>query len=341
MNQVQKKNEALSILSTLIDSYEHTDISKLSKEQLLQLAQLTSIDKLKNQFRNEAKKAKFDLSQKLSAFWSLNTSKGKGKSENTKKAYTHSIDNFMAWLAVENIHLLDVDYYVVDRFVSVLSGSDAQKSKLISGVRAFYSSLERWGDVERNPFLGVKISKGHRVRELIVPSLEEIQALKTHINIKKIEKGRGAQLAQKAACDMEIIIDLLIETGLRCGAVQTITFHHGNVIRYDSKGKMNLEKTLSPELYKRLKAVNLSEYSEIRISKNLENYQLQMNGYKQGERGKAEKAGVNFIHPHSFRHYFSVNHYRTNKDLYALKTLLDHSSVTITEQYLRSLKVYE
>jgi integrase len=40
---------------------------------------------------------------------------------------------------------------------------------------------------------------------------------------------------------------------------------------------------------------------------------------------------------HDFRHYFSVQEYRKNKDIYRLSKLLGHTSLQTTESYLKAL----
>ena len=42
---------------------------------------------------------------------------------------------------------------------------------------------------------------------------------------------------------------------------------------------------------------------------------------------------------HDFRHYFAASEYRKDKDIYRLSKLLDHTNISITETYLRSLKI--
>ena len=42
---------------------------------------------------------------------------------------------------------------------------------------------------------------------------------------------------------------------------------------------------------------------------------------------------------HDFRHYFAVSEYEKDKDIYKLSKLLDHSGISVTENYLRSLKI--
>jgi integrase len=42
---------------------------------------------------------------------------------------------------------------------------------------------------------------------------------------------------------------------------------------------------------------------------------------------------------HDLRHYYAKKEYEKTKDIYRVSRLLNHSSLTITEGYLRSLEV--
>jgi site-specific recombinase XerD len=42
---------------------------------------------------------------------------------------------------------------------------------------------------------------------------------------------------------------------------------------------------------------------------------------------------------HDFRHYFAVSEYQKYKDIYKLSKLLDHTNISITENYLKSLRI--
>ncbi|GHV89358.1 hypothetical protein AGMMS50267_17180 [Spirochaetia bacterium] len=44
---------------------------------------------------------------------------------------------------------------------------------------------------------------------------------------------------------------------------------------------------------------------------------------------------------HDFRHYYAVAEYKKNKDIYRVSKLLFHSSIAITERYLKGLGVVE
>jgi site-specific recombinase XerD len=40
---------------------------------------------------------------------------------------------------------------------------------------------------------------------------------------------------------------------------------------------------------------------------------------------------------HDFRHFFAVKEYREDHDIHRVKELLHHASISVTENYLRSL----
>jgi len=42
---------------------------------------------------------------------------------------------------------------------------------------------------------------------------------------------------------------------------------------------------------------------------------------------------------HDFRHYYAINNYKQDKDIYKLSKMLDHSNIAITQTYLKSLKL--
>jgi integrase len=42
---------------------------------------------------------------------------------------------------------------------------------------------------------------------------------------------------------------------------------------------------------------------------------------------------------HDFRHYFAVSQYKEDRDIFKLSKLLDHSNISITQTYLKSLEI--
>ena len=54
----------------------------------------------------------------------------------------------------------------------------------------------------------------------------------------------------------------------------------------------------------------------------------------------AKRAGLQaHVHPHLFRHQYAANFIRHGGDIYRLSRLLGHTTVTVTQTYLRSLGV--
>lgn len=53
------------------------------------------------------------------------------------------------------------------------------------------------------------------------------------------------------------------------------------------------------------------------------------------------KGGQFHAHPHKFRHTFAVKYLLKTKDIYGLSRLMGHSSVKITERYLRTLSLQD
>jgi integrase len=109
-----------------------------------------------------------------------------------------------------------------------------------------------------------------------------------------------------------------------------------------SKGKM-IRGKLPEKVVKALEAAGLSlkkPFTEL-ITNNLEKeveYHIKRL-YKTGKLIRCDtKEEPIIFNCHSFRHFFAVTEYARDKDVYRVKNLLGHSSIAITDKYLRSLQ---
>jgi integrase len=185
--------------------------------------------------------------------------------------------------------------------------------------------LARRYEAIENPFRGTRVRTAmERVKELKVPTRKEVETI-----IKKLDKYDSSA------------VGIMAYRGLRAGALPTLEKKGG---RYygSSKGKALEENgikgiELPEQCIELMKEAELDEkYPYKGIKSNTLECRIR-GGIK-----KLYKAGeVSYIYScHDFRHYYAKEEYEKTKDIYRVsKKLLSHTSVTITEGYLRSLEV--
>ncbi|GLV59197.1 hypothetical protein KDH_60250 [Dictyobacter sp. S3.2.2.5] len=158
------------------------------------------------------------------------------------------------------------------------------------------------------------------------------------------------------ACDLSTILGyrdytimlVLLETGIRvselCGLqVQDVFDDH---IRAFGKGKKEREVGVSPQVAKQLwKYVNHyrkpADEGEQRIFINRYGQPVTPNGVEQLLVDVKNKAGITGVRvsAHTFRHTFSRMYLEQGGEIYKLSRLMGHSSVEVTEEYLKDFKL--
>jgi integrase len=120
--------------------------------------------------------------------------------------------------------------------------------------------------------------------------------------------------------------------GLRCGALPSLTTLGGKFTAA-SKGK-DISGEIPAAALAAIETAGLSLKQPFagtvtnNLEKNIEYYMKKM--YKAGE--------LKAIYCcHSFRHFFAVTEYKKDHDIHRVKELLGHSSIAITDKYLKSL----
>ena len=309
------------LVNKISSSLSNFNLAQLSKEQLESIAKLLIVDKAKDEMKSIIKKNNFnyDLAKSnwLRSF----------KAKNTVTIYSKALDLFADYLKKTDTHILDVITKDVDSFIISLDDTNlgnSSKRLYISALSSFFSKLLRWDYISHNYIKGSKLPKKERVRELKVPTQEEVDLIRNVILNYENAKGKGHHKVKEVHFKALAIIDLFIETGLRVGGIKTIKVGINGKITGNSKGK-TFELQLSVELAKRLQKLVLENISEISVQKIIEK--------------ACKRAGVKSYSCHSFRHFFAINHYMKNMDIYRVKELLNHTSISITENYLKSLKV--
>jgi integrase len=321
-------------------------LADLSPDQLKAVAQVVMTQDLVEELRVKKNLAGIDWTEERAHFVEDT------RSPKTRKAYSAALDRLELWGRKEKIDLLALNASQADQFIrdlkaghipaqdkgKVLNGKrrgktpfqdgelpSAATSRLeISAISAFYSKLERYHSQIRNPFRGTRIRPpNENKKETVIPT----------------EADYSAIIANVPAMEQAIIKTLALR-GLRAGALPTLSRSAG---RYygTSKGKKLTEGTTEGIILPQ-EALDAIEKAGVDLKKpfswtNADAIKRRINYYM----GKLYKQGT-IKAPyscHDFRHFFAVREYLRDKDIFRVSKLLNHADVSITQRYLRSLKV--
>lgn len=319
--------EKYTELSKIVKSL---DIESLSPEGQRKVLEGLLFDKAKKQLSSRIDKADFNTAEKVD-FWLKDAT----ASEYTRRSYEKAIMDFLNYLSGEFIHPLDVNYEIAVHFRNTLKDKYAYKSvkAKISFISSFYSFLERTEDISRNPFRALKPLKMQEKQSVKkVPPAEKVEQLIRFFLDDEIATGKGSHFKRAAAIPTTAAIIIMAYRGLRIGIFDTLVVKEGGNFTGFSKGKQisgNLDDG-NPGTYDRLKSIGWKPKDGFPRSNT-----VKMNV----TRKIADLYGKNTFSCHSFRHFFAVTDYKEHKDIYRLKVLLDHESISTTERYLQSLGI--
>ena len=290
-------------------------LSDLTQEQLEQIAKIVMTQNLTNELSDKAKIANIDYRAEKTMFLMMASKTG---SEHTQSAYLKALMSLERYTKKNGLNIMRLTPGQADDFIYGLTGSPNTKSIVIAGVSAFYSYLERRYSVIKNPIRGTKARPAKKtVRELEIPS--EIELVTILNELPELER---------------MAVYIMAYRGLRIGALNRLKVW-GSRYQSVSKGK-SIYGELPIEVIANIKYSELSNRTPFESmttnALKLRIYRQTMRLCKEGKINAAYSA-------HDFRHYFAVVQYQKDRDIYRLSKLLDHTSISITEGYLRSLKL--
>ena len=299
----------------LMIANQSPELKDLNQEQLEQIARIVITQNLTNELNNKSKIANIDIKKEKTMFLMQSSRTG---SEYTQSSYFKAIKELERYTNKNGLNILLLTPGQADDFIYSLSGSPNTKGLIIAGVSSFYSYLERRYSVIKNPIRGTKARPVKKpVRELEVPSEMELRTILNEL--PELEK---------------MAVYIMAYRGLRIGALQNIKIW-GNKYQSVSKGK-SIYGEFPVEVILNIKAYEHFNKSPFQgFSTNA----LKLRIYRQTQKLHKEGKIMAAYSAHDFRHYFAVSEYENNKDIYKLSKLLDHTNISITEGYLKSLKV--
>jgi len=311
---IQHGNNAAENMALRIAN-QSPKLSDLTQEQLEQIARIVMTQNLTNELSDKAKIANIDYKAEKTMFLMMASKSG---SEHTQSSYLKALVKLERHAKKNGLDILRLTPGQADDFIYSLTGSPNTKSIIIAGVSAFYSYLERRYSVIKNPIRGTKARPVKKtVRELEIPTEIELVAILNEL--PELEK---------------MAVYIMAYRGLRIGALNKLKVW-GNKYQSVSKGK-SIYGELPIEVIANIRQSELSNKTPF---ESLTTNALKLRIYRQTMR-LCKEGKINAAYSaHDFRHYFAVAQYQNDKDIYRLSKLMDHSSISITEGYLRSLKI--
>ncbi|MCK9544652.1 MAG: site-specific integrase, partial [Novosphingobium sp.] len=230
-----------------------------------------------------------------------------------------AIEALEAFNSRRGTDLLEMKAKDADAFISSLEGSSATVRLRTASVSAFFTFLERETNQRvMNPFRGTRERPQRESATPIIPTMDEINKIIDSVN-PSIRAG----------------IIAILEHGFRVGALNTLTIWGGRFTTI-SKGK-EVTGTISPKVMEAIKEAKLDNRKPFAsLAKN----SIQ-NAFNYVTRQLFKNGIINSIYSvHDLRHFFAIQQYLIDRDIYRLKTLLNHASIQVTETYLKGIESY-
>ncbi|NLG05533.1 MAG: site-specific integrase, partial [Clostridia bacterium] len=299
--------------------------------------------------QHKAKIAKLNYSDLKATFLT------NAKSVHTREAYILALSRLEMYLnmlgkSFAEISTLEADKFIQSHFLSKplkkgglnMMAPDRASASIrrdASCIGAFYSFVQRISNNEfANPFRGTRAKPVLQpVKELCVPSKEEISTILASKDVPR---------------ELRAAIAIMAYRGVRVGGLPSMNIDYTNQsFNTTSKGKLHNGFLTDSETVGNtpvLKFFNVFEGKKKPFN-SLTSPQIKMQ-VKYWMDKLHQKGVISSCYScHDFRHHFAVAQYRGdyadanrggNKgDIYKLQKMLNHSSISITETYLKTLNL--
>lgn len=257
-------------------------------------------------------------------------------SENTLDAYMSDLQKLLDYVGSEGLHVLDVKLDDLRNFVAALVDigiSARSQSRILSGVRTFYTFLILDGYIEDDPTELLEWPKiGEHLPEVL--SVEEVDRLEQGCDLSKWEGQRN-----------RTIIEVLFSCGLRVSELINLRlsdlFLNEKFIRVMGKGKKERLVPISESAVKELQywfmdrnLMKIKPGEEDFVFLNRRGGHLTRMMIFTIVRRLAEAAGIEkTISPHTLRHSFATALLEGGANLRAIQDMLGHERISTTQIY--------
>lgn len=261
----------------------------------------------------------------------------------SREWYEATLARFLTWLTEQGVNdISELSAPLVRRYLAFIKDTPSTTTgKLLSS-----HTVHGHARVTRN-FMNFCIGEGWlpdgTSKRVKMPVRD--QKVMPIFNAAELDKLLGATSQSKLAVRDAALIALLIDSGARASEVCSLTLDrvflttNEAYIRVNGKGRKQRDIPLGKKsrlaLHKYItRARPESDYPNVFINKD--GRPLQLEGLDRVVRVAGERAGIDDTHCHKFRHTYAVQQLANGCDIYRLSRLMGHTSVTITEGYLRA-----
>lgn len=257
----------------------------------------------------------------------------KNYSEDTISSYKKDITEFLDFLNIESLELLDIRYEDI-RFYLMHLDSHKNKSSTVSrklsSLRNFYNYLLNENKIKVNPFTLVKMPK----KDKKLPRFFYYNELEQLFEVSDLTTSLGQR--------NRLLLEILYASGIRVSELVNIKVKDIKGLDIKVLGKGNKERiVIIGEYAKEILDLYLDNgYKKLNI-KDLEFLFLNNNGNKLTTRGVryildkiiADTSIGKKISPHMLRHSFATHLLNEGCDILSVQELLGHSSLSATSIY--------
>lgn len=278
-------------------------------------------------------------------------------SEQTQYWYMTRLKRFADWCLGEHLQLEELKPTAIARYLDQLAKSPSQVTKkslstyTLHGHARIIRTFLFWCAAEPQSYIHHNIAE-----KIVMPRLKRsVIETFTPLQIKALFAACEQEYTIGMAIRAKAIIAVLLDTGIRASELVELELENVHItsregwLRVTGKGDKEREVGLGSRSRQYLHAwtkryrrasKNGNGNGETHVFLSHKKTPLTVNGLDQllyRLRDRAKITGVR-VSAHTFRHTFAMNFLLQGGDVYMLSRLMGHTSVQVTEIYLRAIK---
>ncbi len=310
---------------------QRENLDKLTPEQLKSIAEYVMLRKYADEMERNCDLLEYDYAKLKNAFLYDFL-----KAVNTRLAYANAFRYFEEYMALNKIsNPFAMSFEQADGYVYFLQGKNLSNGSIrqfVTAASSLFTYVSRISNGKvRNVFLGsfaIPKKKIARTGKFYDKGVNE----KILENVREDFETIYSSLKNK---ELKAIVRIMIDSGLRVGAFTGRFSYDGGFFKTVSKGK-EVRGVLSGDSLHDIEEAGLEKKHTFRKW----NADKIKNLFKYYSKKLFMEGRIRFEYScHDARHMFAIRNYLLTRDIYAVSKLLNHSSVVITEEYLRGLNV--